>query len=294
MDSEPEVIRQQMDETRAALADKLEQLEQQVVGTVQDAADTVESVRTAVHDSVETVTHSVRHTVDAVSDSIDIPRQVQRHPWPMMLGAAAVGFAGGCWMSEPRRASNSASRERRAERASESTETSRHSTNGWLGGSSNGHSSVPTPKPPQFRESSGNDKPQPEYAASQSAHEAVSSAWVNSAKNALQPAMDQLRGLAVGALFGVVKDLLADSMPKELGVDVNGVVDQFTTSLGGKPMHGRVLPRRATQNEQRGTQPVARDEPAPSVRNRSVEAFDTPCDVEVGRTASLRDAGANY
>src|SRR5437879_565808 len=100
MDNEPEeVIKHQMLETRASLAEKLETLEQQVVGTVQSATtavtDTVESVKDAVQQTVEMAKESVTNTVEAVKDTFDLPRQVREHPWIMFAGSAAVGFAAG-------------------------------------------------------------------------------------------------------------------------------------------------------------------------------------------------------
>ena len=77
MDDSPEVIRQQMEETRASLSEKLETLEQQVVGTVQDARQ------------------AVAGTVQGVKDAFDLKLQVQRHPWPMLAGSVAVGFVAG-------------------------------------------------------------------------------------------------------------------------------------------------------------------------------------------------------
>src|SRR5438132_737937 len=96
MDNESAVIRQQMDETRAALSEKLEMLENQVVGTVQEATtsvqETVETVKDAVEDTVHTVRESVRETVEAVKDTFDLQQQVQRHPWIMIAGATTLGF----------------------------------------------------------------------------------------------------------------------------------------------------------------------------------------------------------
>ena len=71
MAHEPEeMIKQQMLETRAALADKLETLEQQVVGTVHSATsavtDTVACVKEAVQQTVESARESVHGTVEAV------------------------------------------------------------------------------------------------------------------------------------------------------------------------------------------------------------------------------------
>jgi hypothetical protein len=37
-----------------------------------------------------------------VKETLSLPRQVERHPWAMMAGAAAMGFVGG-WLSAPRR-----------------------------------------------------------------------------------------------------------------------------------------------------------------------------------------------
>ncbi len=85
MDSEPEVTRADMDETRAALSEKLETLEHQVVDTVQGAsnavADTVESVKDAVHD-----------TVVNVKDALNLHLQVKRHPWGVLAGSIALGY----------------------------------------------------------------------------------------------------------------------------------------------------------------------------------------------------------
>src|SRR5947209_5600271 len=104
MDNEPEeVIKHQMLETRASLAEKLETLEQQVVGTVQSATtavtDTVESVKDAVQETVEMARASVHHTVEAVKDTFDLSLQVRRHPWFMMAGSVALGYAGGCLLN---------------------------------------------------------------------------------------------------------------------------------------------------------------------------------------------------
>src|SRR5438128_4956014 len=107
MDHEPEeVIKQQMVETRASLAEKLETLEQQVVGKVHCATsavtDTVDSVKEAVQQTVELAKTSVHDTVDAVKDTFDIARHVREHPWLMVGGSVSVGFAAGCLLSHGR------------------------------------------------------------------------------------------------------------------------------------------------------------------------------------------------
>jgi hypothetical protein len=63
MNDTPEVIRQQMEETKSQLSEKLESLENQVSEGVQ-----------------------------SVSDAFDIPLQVERHPWIAVGGSFVLGY----------------------------------------------------------------------------------------------------------------------------------------------------------------------------------------------------------
>jgi len=130
MDKESDLIKHQMEHTRAALTDKLEILEHQVTDTVTGAAETVEKVRQtvqdtvsgaadtvasmqhAIQDTVESVKESVRETAETVSETLDVRKQVEKHPWAMMAGATAVGFGVGVLVSRvdvPAAASGAAS-----------------------------------------------------------------------------------------------------------------------------------------------------------------------------------------
>lgn len=97
MPDESEMIQEQMRETRTALAEKLETLEQQVV-------DTVSGANLAVSETVENVKEAVQETVDAVKESVkttfDFAGHMDRHPWLFMGGAVAVGYIGGCLLNK--------------------------------------------------------------------------------------------------------------------------------------------------------------------------------------------------
>jgi ElaB/YqjD/DUF883 family membrane-anchored ribosome-binding protein len=99
MENETELIRQQMLETRSALSEKLEALQEQVLstveGTTRTVTETVQTVQDAVQDTVSTVSESVQGTVETVKETFDISRQVENHPWLMVGGAVAVGYLGG-------------------------------------------------------------------------------------------------------------------------------------------------------------------------------------------------------
>jgi len=233
MDKESDLIKHRMEHTRAALTDKLELLEHQVADTVTGAAETVEKVRQtvqdtvsgaadtvasmqhAIQDTVESVKESVRETAETVSETLDVRKQVEKHPWAMMAGATAVGFGVGVLISRvdvPAAASSAVSS---AAHSAKSLASNR-------GGSAGDHS--PQWTGPQREQLVS--RPQP---ASQE-----ESPWM--------PAVNKLKGLAIGAMFGVLREVLSKSMPDVLRGQVGEVIDNFTTSLGGKPIAGKILP----------------------------------------------------
>lgn len=98
-----DVIQQQMLETRASLTEKLETLEQKVVGTVENATsavtETVDAIKESVQETVATVQEGVKDGVDTVKDAFDLPAQVQRRPWLVVGGSVAVGYCLGALLT---------------------------------------------------------------------------------------------------------------------------------------------------------------------------------------------------
>jgi ElaB/YqjD/DUF883 family membrane-anchored ribosome-binding protein len=86
---ELEVIRGQMDRTRAKLGEKLEALESQVKDTVQVATEGVTAAVEGVKETVETVSE----TVSSVTDTFNVSRHIEQHPWAAMGCSLATGFA---------------------------------------------------------------------------------------------------------------------------------------------------------------------------------------------------------
>ncbi len=88
MDPQPDVIRQQIEETRSSLTEKLETLEAEVKGTVQSAKETVQETISNVKQTVETAKETVKRT-------FDVRYQVDRHPWAMLGLSAVSGVVAG-------------------------------------------------------------------------------------------------------------------------------------------------------------------------------------------------------
>ncbi|QDU29687.1 hypothetical protein ETAA8_48020 [Anatilimnocola aggregata] len=224
-------IRGQMDETRHALTEKLGMLEKQVTDTVQGAADTVENVKHAVEDTVYNVKASVRETVDAVGEAFNLAHHVERHPWPMVAGATAVGFVGGYMLMKksPDELADAKFRHLSASQGS------------MPQGSYNGGSSFepsPASRPSNYAPPAERAPKQPSQLM------AGLSEW-------LGPASTQLQGLAVGTALGLLRDIVVKSVPKQLEGQMTEIINGLTTSLGGQVMKGSILGEQTNQQEQR-------------------------------------------
>jgi len=184
-----------MEQTRSSLSDKLELLEQKVSDTVQVAA-------TAVTDTVETVKESVEATVDSVKETLNLSLHVQRHPWAMVSGAAAVGFLGGWLLTSARR--------------SEAAPT---------------HSAAP----PVPRD--GQTPALPKQPA------AEQSSWLGSLLRTFVPDLEKLKGLAIGAAAGMVRDLILEQTADDFKPYLTEKINDLTANLGGQVIPGPVLGR---------------------------------------------------
>jgi ElaB/YqjD/DUF883 family membrane-anchored ribosome-binding protein len=236
MDDEPEVIRQQMETTRTDLTRKIEALENQVVGTVQNTtqavSETVETVKEAVQetvsavketvsDTVGTVKETMADTVDSVKDALDLRGYVEQYPWASFGAAVAAGFVGGVMIENSQRA-----RRRIGElhsRGEIPTSQGRREFNGRRYGPAEEF-------PPAARTVS--------YAAESVPHDS----WIHQLGQRFAPEIDKLKGLAIGALGSLVRDVVSQAAPGSVRERLTPVIDDVTRKLGGEPIQGSLVP----------------------------------------------------
>jgi len=206
---EPEVIREQIHQTQESLTSKLSTLEDRVVntvtGTTESVAETVESVKETVAETIESVKDTVEATVDTVKRTFDLNYQVQQHPWLMMAGSCAAGFLTGRLLPG-----------------------AAHSAAGWASnlaseGPRHGRTAAPAA-------SLGNG----------SAH-AEGQGLVGRLTHQFHDELEQVKGLAIGALFGLARDWAKQHLPPNLTPQVEEVIDNVTTKLGGRRIEGPVV-----------------------------------------------------
>lgn len=88
MVNEPEVIREQMMETRSCLEEKLETLECRL-------ADAAESITDSAKETANTVRDSVHDSVRTIQNAFDVKRQVERQPWVAVAVSVGAGYVCG-------------------------------------------------------------------------------------------------------------------------------------------------------------------------------------------------------
>jgi ElaB/YqjD/DUF883 family membrane-anchored ribosome-binding protein len=217
VDNELEVIRHQMEEKRASLTDKLDALENQVMDTVHDATAEVSHIVEEVKSTVDSVSEGAQDVVQSVKDSLDLREHVRRNPWLALGGAVAVGVAGAYLLAPARR--------RYAEAFSpERSEPRRPQTNGFHGAA-----------PGRVVEAPAAKQEEP-------------SALVEAGKGALEV----LKGLAVGTLMGVVREMVTPALPEAFKNDVSSMLNDFTTRIGGKLMPENFLGGEDRQDNAKG------------------------------------------
>jgi len=243
MAEEPEVIQSEMDETRHALAEKLELIGTKISGTVDSVTETVNSVTETVEGTVESVAEAVSGTVESVKDTVsavgekasetveavrqafNLSEQVQNHPWAWFGGSVVAGFVAGKLLGP--RSSHTAEAESFSrghgyyERPPESAQPATGNGYGW----SQDH---------------GTSSQAAESAGSQSG-----SSWLGSLFGGLTQnfggEIDKLKGLALGTLFGVARDMLSGSLPESLKEQVVNLFNDVTQKAGGQTIEGPVL-----------------------------------------------------
>jgi len=212
----PEQIRQQIDETRSALTEKLEALEETVSGTIQDARDTVqetiESARETVAETISTVKEKVEETVSTVKDTVQETVSTVKDTFNLSLQVERHPWPmmGGSFLT------------------------------GLVTGAIIGERQHRRQMPMDELTSTGypmTERREPDYRsnlASESSRPGL--------LDRFGPEIDKVKGLAIGFLFGLVRDVIKDNVP-QYADKLGEVIDNITTKLGGQPHQGPVLPQ---------------------------------------------------
>jgi hypothetical protein len=214
MAENPAVIREQMEQTRASLSEKIELLEQHVVETVHNATgavtETMDTIKDAAEETLGTVRQGVQETVKSVRQTFDLPLQVRRHPWYMVGGAVLAGYVAGTAL-ERRRGPAQRHHELRVSDHAHAAEV-------------------------------------PGGAAAEVAPAHARTPYCARLREVLSPDVDAIKGLLIGVTMGVIRDLVTDSVHGELGEELHHLLDDMTGRLGGRTFKEPILTSREDGN----------------------------------------------
>jgi len=278
VENEPEVIRQQMDETRSALTDKIATLEAQVVETVEGASagvrETVESVKGAVQDTVETVRETVAETVESVRETFSIEKQIERRPWTVMALSAGIGFAAG-YLATP------APRRSRFAHGPEGHFGHGRHEGSWLSDMGAAASSAVGSAVGAVGAATGIGQPSTSTngrrhegederasAAPEAAMSSLSSSGGETARTGPSSGpglfdslahmfggeISALKGMAIGALGGMLRDFVVPQVPEALREKAHEVIDNVTSKLGGEPVKGPLFGDETHEEKEAGSE----------------------------------------
>jgi ElaB/YqjD/DUF883 family membrane-anchored ribosome-binding protein len=225
VDNELEVIRHQMEQKRASLADKLDALEEQVLETVheatsavsntaRDVTEVVDSVKENIQETVDAVKENVHETVESIKETFNVRDKISQHPWVALGGGFAAGFAGGMLLGpSPRTRSTSSTSYGRPETFTPQPEP------------------VRTPAATSFRETPS----EPRASASRASEH--TSEWASQLGSAASEALNTLKGMAVGTLMGVLSEMVGQAVPGTMKQEVNKLFTDLNSRLGGKELY---------------------------------------------------------
>jgi hypothetical protein len=165
---------------------------------------------------VSSVQETIHGTVDTVKETFDLELQVRNHPWAMVGGAFCAGYLGGKVihsLSSPMPLSHPL--------ASPTTAPVHLSGAHWS-------ESRSTPSPVQERSQTETLRPRAE-------------SWSGSLIASVEPEVEKLKGLAIGAVFNVLKSLVRQHLPPSVEPQLEEMVDNVTRRMGGKPIQGSLM-----------------------------------------------------
>jgi ElaB/YqjD/DUF883 family membrane-anchored ribosome-binding protein len=195
MENETEVIKQQMADTRTALSEKLEAVEELVTSTVKDTTqtvtDTVAAVSSTVENTVSNVSETVSDSVESVREALDISTYVEKYPWLVMGGAVALGYTLGS----------------------------------VLGSTDSSYSASTSQRSEALPPASSGAAPMKEQPSSKEESSSFLEGW--------QPLIDKFKGLALGTTASLVGEMLVNAVPDNLKSHVSEMIDDATKALGG-------------------------------------------------------------
>jgi len=248
-----ERVRDTLEETRSTVEGIVENVKETVDETVGAVKETVEGARSTVDNLVENVKGTMDETASMVKKSFDLNYQVEQRPWVMLGGSVLVGYLLGSWMSH-----GVAYQQGYSEREYSSDDD-------------NVLYAAPVRDGASFDDLEENVETQENRDASNKYRAPVKSAshaqphpWSNFL-GPFQEEWDALKGVALGTLMGTLRTMVRQHMPT-VAPKLEQAINSASAKLGAEPIdfssaqdqfpdtHGHTQSRESSTPEGQGSQ----------------------------------------
>jgi ElaB/YqjD/DUF883 family membrane-anchored ribosome-binding protein len=218
-----ERVRDTLEETRSAVEGIVENVKETVDETVGAVKETVEGARSTVDNLVENVKGTMDDTATMVKRSFDLNYQIEQRPWLMVGGAVLVGYFLGSWMYR-----GSSYRRGYSEREYSSDDNNTLYTAPISDGASfdDLEESGDTQK--------NRDTSNAYRASVKSASHTKSRPWSNFL-GPFQEEWDALKGVALGTLMGTLRTMVRQNMPT-VAPKLEQAINSASAKLGAEPI----------------------------------------------------------
>ena len=176
--------------------------------------DTVESVKGTVTGTVDSVRDTVSNTVETVKETFDVRRYFREYPWAALGASVGVGFLGGMVLGSGSRARGDRITNLRSRGQPFAGPSSTSSYNGGDGRRAGSFTAAPAHAEPS---------------------------WTGEIASRFGDEIGKLKGVALGAAFGLIRDWIGRSTPGEVSGRIGEVIDEVTRKFGGEPIRGNLL-----------------------------------------------------
>ena len=162
-------------------------MRQQMDKTLAGLTDKLGKLERQVLGTVRTVNNSV----NTVRNTFDLKLHVRQHPWTVLAGATTLGFLFGTHSSR-----------NPAQKGKDTGPAPDHEV------------AAASPSPSASNGSNGTDTP---HSIAED-----KSSWLANLGETLQPEITELRGILIGALFGLVRDIVRKQVSSPVGTSPTG------------------------------------------------------------------------
>jgi len=216
-----ERVRDTLEETRSAVEGIVENVKETVDETVGVVKETVEGARSTVDNIVENVMETMDDTATMVKQSFDLHYQVEQHPWLMVGGSVMVGYLLGSWMYS-----------KSSYQHGYSDQEYNDEDNLYTAPLKNGASFDDLEESVDTQEN--RDTSNKYRAPVKSVSPAQPRPWRNFL-GPFQEEWDSLKGVALGTLMGTLRTMVRQHMPT-VAPKLEQAINSVSTKLGAEPI----------------------------------------------------------